>query len=321
MYKRHLAVLFATLTVIVTVAYARPLEIDAGLHPPFSFVAFGDTRFTDPANTKDTNPEVRQEIVRAIADAHPDFISFGGDITLNGYNPDDWKVYDRETAIWRERKLVVYPVLGNHELHVDPRRGLENYFARFPMLQKNRFYSVHSANTLLVILDSELDETTGAQGEFLRDQFSHVPADADFIFVALHHPPVTSAADKKIGRVGSAALPAEQRLAAYLEEEQKTLRPRIVVFSSHVHNYERHERAGVTYFVTGGGGANARIITRASDDPFQSKEINYHYILVEVQRGKLKATMRRVEMKDGVAHWTEPDSVTILSQPASAPAK
>jgi hypothetical protein len=32
---------------------------------------------------------------------------------------------------------------------------------------------------------------------------------------------------------------------------------------------------------------------------------------VEVQPGKLKATMRRVEMKDGMAKWTEPDSVTI----------
>jgi hypothetical protein len=79
-----------------------------------------------------------------------------------------------------------------------------------------------------------------------------------------------------------------------------------------VHNYERHEHGGVTYFVTGGGGAHAYPITRAADDPFQSREVNYHYILVDVRPGKLKATMNRLEMIDGVAKWTQPDSVTVL---------
>ena len=40
-----------------------------------------------------------------------------------------------------------------------------------------------------------------------------------------------------------------------LEERQAHARARIVVFSGHVHNYERHEHGGVTYFVSGGGGA------------------------------------------------------------------
>src|SRR5260370_39358124 len=54
-------------------------------------------------------------------------------------------------------------------------------------------------------------------------------------------------------------------------------------------------------------------ITRAADDPFQSQEINYHYILVEVRGRRLKATMNRLEMKDGIANWPQPDSVTISS--------
>jgi hypothetical protein len=40
-----------------------------------------------------------------------------------------------------------------------------------------------------------------------------------------------------------------------------------------VHNYERHEHGGVTYFVTGGAGAHAYPIERARDDPFQSTEM------------------------------------------------
>jgi hypothetical protein len=309
--KKFLVILFAALTTITTAAQGRPVEIDVAVQAPFRFVAYGDTRFTDPANAKDTNPEVRRELVRAIAAAHPAFISFGGDIPLNGFSVDDWKVYDRETAIWRELKIAVFPALGNHELRGDEKVGLENYFARFPALQENRFYSVRAANSLLLTLDSALDETTGAQGEWLQDQLRHLPAGVDFVFIALHHPPVTSAGDKTNGRGGSGARPAEQKLAAYLEEQQQQIQARIVVFASHVHNYERHTHGGVTYFVTGGGGAHAYPISRASDDPFQSQEINYHHLLVEVRRGNLKATMRRVEMKDGVARWTEPDAVTI----------
>ncbi|HBB98038.1 MAG TPA: hypothetical protein DC054_21860 [Blastocatellia bacterium] len=310
-----LAVLLAVLPSIAATAQSPPLQISFPVRAPFRFVAYGDTRFTDPANTTDTNPEVRQELVRAIAGLRPAFISFGGDIPFNGFSIDDWKVYDRETAIWRQRKITVFPALGNHELKGDMSVALINYFARFPVLQENRFYSVRAANTLLLALDSSLDETTGAQGEWLSAQFKNIPPDVDFVFLSLHHPPVTSAGDKTNGRGGSSARPAEQQLAAFLEQQQKTMRARIVVFASHVHNYERHERGGVTYFVTGGGGAHAYPISRAADDSFQSQEINYHYILVEVQRGKLRATMNRLEMKDGVSKWTQPDSIVISCPP------
>ncbi len=315
MYKRPLqnilVVLFVALTAIAARAQSRPLEIDAGLHPSFSFVAYGDTRFTDPADTAAANPEVRRELVRAIADVHPDFITFGGDIAYDGNNANDWKVYEQETAVWRERRIPVYPALGNHDLHGDVNVALGNYFARFPMLQQNRFYSVHAANTLMLTLDSALDELTGPQGEWLQYQLAHLPASIDFVFIVLHHPPYTSSSDAKTYGGGHSARSPEQKLAVYLEEQQKKLRARIVVFSGHVHNYERHEHGGVTYFVCGGGGAHAYPITRAADDLFQSKEANYHYLLVEVQPGKLRATMNRLEMKDGVAKWTQPDSVTI----------
>ena len=306
------AILCAVLLAITTAGQTRRLEINAGVHTPFRFVAYGDTRFTDPSNTKDTNPQVRRELVRAIAAAHPAFISFGGDIPLNGFSVDDWQIYEQETAAWRQQKISVFPALGNHELRGDARVGLENYFARFPALQQNRFYSVRAANTLLLTLDSSLDETSGSQGAWLQDQLTHLPTEIDFVFIALHHPPVTSAGDKTNGRGGSSARPAEQKLAAYLEEQQRTTRARIIVFASHVHNYERHEHGGVTYFVTGGGGAHAYPISRAPDDPFQSQGINYHYLLIEVRRDRLTITMRRVEIKAGLAEWTEGDSITIF---------
>jgi acid phosphatase type 7 len=104
-----------------------------------------------------------------------------------------------------------------------------------------------------------------------------------------------------------------------LEDRQAHVRARFVVFSGHVHNYERHEHGGVTYFVSGGGAAHAYPIERAPDDPFQSKQVNYHYLLVEVDHQQLKVTMNRVELNDGKAAWTQPDSVKItLATPTSA---
>ncbi len=94
---------------------------------------------------------------------------------------------------------------------------------------------------------------------------------------------------------------------------------RFVVFSGHVHNYERHEHGGVTYFVSGGAGAHAYPIERAASDPFQSKEINYHYLLVDVDHHHLKVTMNRLDLSSGKPVWTQPDSVEITqSVPAAA---
>ena len=306
-----LLVAIACLSSAIAHAQTPPLELRLPLKTPLRFVAYGDTRFTDPANTKDTNPEVRQELVRAIAKAHPAFISFGGDIPLDGSSASDWQVYDRETVAWREARVPVFPALGNHELRGDENIALANYFGRFPSLQQHRFYSVRAANILLLSLDSALDETSGSQGEWLADQFNHLTKDVEFIFVSIHHPLVTSAGDKTNGRGGSSARPAEIKLAEYLEQQQKKIRPRIIVLASHVHNYERHQRGGIVYFVTGGGGAHAYPISRAADDPFPSNDINYHYLLFEVHRGEVKVTMNRLEIKDGVSIWTQPDSVSI----------
>jgi Icc-related predicted phosphoesterase len=302
----------------MTVPAVQPVELQLKLSTPFRFVACGDARFHDPKDTKAANPLVRQTLVEAIAQTGAAFISFGGDIVYNGYDAEDWKVWDRETAVWRAGKIPVYPALGNHDLHGDAKVALANYFQRFPDLENSRYYSVRAANTLMLVLDSSLDESSGAQGQWLSQNLDHIPGDVDFVFIVLHHPPYTSSSDAKTWGGGHSARSHEQKLAVTLEARQQNLRPRIVVFSGHVHNYERHEHGGVTYFVSGGAGAHAYPIERAADDPFQSKEVNYHYLLVEVDRGNLKITMHRLDLTSGRAIWTEPDSVAISATATNA---
>jgi 3',5'-cyclic AMP phosphodiesterase CpdA len=288
-----------------------PADLEIGVKTPYRFVAYGDTRFHDPKDTDAANPAVRVALVEAIAERDPAFICFTGDIVYNGYDADDWKVWDSETNVWRDKKIPIYPALGNHDLHGKEEAGLGNYFQRFPDLNHSRYYSVRAANALLLVLDSSQEEVSGPQGLWLAGKLDHVPADVKFVFVMDHHPPYTSSSDEKKYGGGHSARPPERALAKMLEERQAHTHFRIVVFSGHVHNYERHEHGDVTYFVTGGGAAHAYPIERAPDDPFQSKEVNYHYLLVEVDRRELKVTMNRVDLSSGKAVWTQPDSVKI----------
>jgi Icc-related predicted phosphoesterase len=299
---------------------SEPVELQLQVSTPFHFATYGDARFHDPKDAEPANPVVRQTLVQAIAQTSPAFVSFGGDIVYNGYDSNDWKVWDSETAVWRDKKIPVYPALGNHDLHGDEKVALANYFQRFPDLKNSRYYSVRAANTLMLVLDSSLDETSGLQGQWLAEKLDRLPGDVDFVFLVLHHPPYTSSSDAKMFGGGHSARSPEGELAKMLEARQHNLRARIVVFSGHVHNYERHEHGGVTYFVTGGAGAHAYPIERAKDDPFQSKEVNYHYLQVDVDRGSLKIAMHRLDMTSGIAVWTQPDSVTILAPAVKAAA-
>jgi 3',5'-cyclic AMP phosphodiesterase CpdA len=302
---------------------ASTTDLQLSVSVPFRFVAYGDSRFHDPTDTDAANPPVRIALVRAVAAANPAFICFTGDLVFNGDDANDWKVWDSETSVWREKNIPVYPTLGNHDVRKNEKIALSNYFQRFPDLKNSRYYSVRAANVLLLVLDSSLDELSGPQGEWLAEKLDNIPADVDFVFLMLHHPPYTSSSDGLMIGSGHSARSQERHLAKMLEARQEKAqqakaRVRFIVFSGHVHNYERHEHGGVTYFVSGGGGAHAYPIARAPDDPFQSKEINYHYLLVEVDHGQLKITMNRLELTNGKEVWTQPDSVKITIPEAAA---
>jgi acid phosphatase type 7 len=196
---------------------------------------------------------------------------------------------------------------------------LGNYFARFPELLGSRYYSVSMDHSLMLVLDSALEELSGPQGDWLHAQLEHLPANLNFVFFVFHHPPYTSSSDenKALGG-GHSARTKEQAVGEYLEERQKNTQARFIVFNGHVHNYERHEHGGVTYFVTGGGGAHPYPIPHREHDLYTDSGINYHYLLVRIDGAKANIVMNKLEIKDGKQIWTKPDSVTI-SAPSALP--
>ena len=72
---------------------------------PLRIVVYGDMRFTDPSNTSDTHPGVRKWLAQKIGEEKPDLLLLTGDMPFHGSNPDDWKVYFQETALWTQERL------------------------------------------------------------------------------------------------------------------------------------------------------------------------------------------------------------------------
>ena len=136
----------------------------------------------------------------------------------------------------------------------------------------------------------------GHRGSGSIRQLDALPADVDFVCIVLHHPTFYRFVPTICLSGGHSARNPEQVLPGCWRIVSLTLMRVLWSFAGHVHNYERHEHGGVIYFVTGGGGAHPYLIPRKPGDPLFGKPVNYHYLLVEVDHGKMKITMNRVEM-------------------------
>jgi acid phosphatase type 7 len=279
-----------------------------------SIVVYGDMRFTDPGNTEAANPGARRALVARIAKEKPDALLLTGDIPYRGANAEDYHEYAEETAAWRAEKLHVYPVLGNHELSgkgsADPVR---NWWAAFPELDGRRWYSTAIGSRVFFVgLDSNSALTAGSpQRNWLEDQIAHLPGSVEFVFVALHHPPVADI--QTIFEVDHNPRPNEIALRDYLSSMAPRSHAKFIVAAGHIHNYERFELDGVTYLVSGGGGAHPYPVQRTPPDRYQGTDFPiFHYIVFRLQGQTLKATTWKLKFPIGTRpEWQAEDTFAI----------
>ena len=303
------------LTFALSAFSQQPPALNINATIPFKFVAYGDMRFADPGD-HNAGDEVRREaLIRKIAEENPAFVVISGDLVVSG-EERNWRFWDRATQVWREQKIPILPTFGNHDVR-GGQQALDNYFQRFPDLRGSRWYSARAGNVLIINLDSTGDGVGGQQMTWLKQQLDSIPNDVDFVLFNFHHPPYTKSHDMPNG--GHSARSQEQELARMFESRQQNTRARFIVFSGHVHNYERYERAGVHYIVSGGGGAHPYMINRSADDHYRDDGPTYHYCLLELDKGKLKFSMYKLEMDGSKAKFTKRDSFE-LSTPETAAA-
>ena len=280
---------------------------------PLTFIAYGDTRFTQRDGV--ANPVARRALIGKLASEKPVAIFIGGDLVYDGSNSEDYATYRAETAIWSQAKIPIYPALGNHEFRgcdEDASPCLVNWWkAAAPSgVRPFRWYSVAVGSKILVLLlDSDSSLKSGSeQRTWFEQQITNPGSQVEFVLVVLHYPPVR---DPIFPRAKD-----EAQIEHYLSKHAHSLQARVVVVGSHVHNYERFLRHDVTYLVSGGGGAKPVPVFRLFGELSRLHTAeNFHYIRFRLEGGILQGSMVRFEpARNAEADWTEPDRFEIKAK-------
>ena len=268
---------------------------DEQLPSPLTVITYGDQRFTDPANVRQTDPRMRKWLVNQIASEHPAALLMNGDVPLAGDVANDYSVYQAETKPWRDLHLRVFPSLGNHEWHGDPQQALENWWNAFPEFRNRRWYSAQVGSRVYILaLDSGASLAPDSdQARWIEKQVAGLPASIDFVLITLHHPPVADI--QKHIEVDHNPRPNEIALRDYLSKASRTTHATFLVSAGHIHNYERSVVDGVTYLVSGGGGAPPYFVERTAEDLYKSILFpNYHYVKFTIEKDRMRGEMFRV---------------------------
>jgi hypothetical protein len=228
----------------------------------FTFLVYGDNR--------DRDYEHHQVIVQ-MASEHADFVLQTGDMVGDAKEDALWRrFFDIELPLLASTPM--YPSLGNHELLHDPEL---THYRRF--FGERRYYSFRYGNSLFVSLDGN-DSRDRAQAAWLVRELDGAAADPTLrhLFVFFHQPPFS------VGDFCGVA--AEQGLWVP-ELERRGVR---AVFTGHDHSYQRLERNGVRYFVSGGGGAPLHHEAAAHCPDYDRHasrvfKAAYHYLRVRVR--------------------------------------
>lgn len=283
---------------------------------PIRFVVYGDSRFTAPSVTDGTNPRIRMWLADKIALEHPSFLLLTGDTPFTGAKVADWQAFQDETASWRADHIVVLPTTGNHEIKGGYQQGIRNYLRNFPEIRGYRHYSALIGNVEVLALDCTAGgEASRAQAEWFAAQLSHVPSQVQFLLILYHIPWMADQQSQIFANLPSKdALVLRNILDAHLHE----IRARVLVFNGHIHNYERFERRGVEYVVTGGGGAEPYpLLFRGDGDLYRDPGFPvYHYLTLDVTNGNLHAVMWKVVDPDAPTLSVEVKDEFSLTVPA-----
>jgi hypothetical protein len=257
---------------------------------PLRFVVYGDVR---------SGHDTHAKILAAAEQEAPDLVITTGDMVLRGSDEADWQRYFLLCARLMAR-TPVYPAIGNHDLGAagDGERRVGDLF-ELPPAPPGRpgaelWYAFDVANVHFVMLDSNHYDDD-AQLKWLEQDLADANArGVRAIFAVAHHGPYSR------GLHGGSSI-AAQKYAPLLVKAGVG-----AFFSGHDHFYQRGEKNGLRYVVTGGGGSGlyqARCGVAGkpackTNDGMKALFSEHHYVVVEVRRDDVRMCPRR---PDGTA--------------------
>jgi 3',5'-cyclic AMP phosphodiesterase CpdA len=231
-------------------------------------------------------------VVERIRGEVADFVLDTGDIVSEGQLERDWQTFfDIERGLLRD--CVLFPSLGNHDRQGRGRTA-DNFRKYFSVPENSpdpeRYYAFTYGSARFLVLDSNTYSfALTDQTEWIEQQLQAARLDPQVrhIFVSMHHPPYSVSLHGGQAELREAWTPL-------FEKYQVT-----AVFSGHDHVYERAEKNGVHYFVSGGGGAalyprKARA-ARIDTETVQYFERVNHYLSVHVYGDLVEVTAIRAD--------------------------
>lgn len=242
----------------------------------FRFAAYGDTR---------DNHDIHREIVKAVLSFQPALVLQTGDLVHHGDAADEWRIFDQITGEMR-RRIPYYPARGNHDVGAS---GFYEQRVTSPVTSGNQlFYSFEKENLHFVAIDTQQPlGPASEEGRWLEADLAQARAAGRFIVPFFH---------KAIFSIGPHAV----------ESDVMALRPVLhalfrkhgvrLAFEGHDHIYYRTVRDGITYVVTGGGGAplyDGRHLVGVPGDVFE--KVN-HFCVADVYPDRVAVTVWRRDL-------------------------
>ncbi|MCX8021232.1 MAG: metallophosphoesterase [Syntrophorhabdaceae bacterium] len=219
-----------------------------------SFAIIGDTRIGPLGN-------VYVQFIDRVKKMGIDTIFITGDVIDRPGKEEEWRKFLELTG-----GLTFHIAPGNHD--INNQRSLKVYNT---IIGKDPYYSFASDDTLFIILCTDLPEEIG---RITGKQLSWLKAELEknyrFKMVFLHKPLFTTVYGRGYG------LDAQREERDFLHN--LFLKNGVdAVFAGHEHLYNRTEKDGILYVITGGGGA--RLLTSSEEDGGF-----YHYIVAKKDR-------------------------------------
>lgn len=255
-----------------------------------SIILLGDTQRTSGIEFwKEKNTGISKIIFQKIASEYPDFIIHLGDMVFDAASPDSWKQFDYDADNVNNKKILMYPVLGNHEYYGNNKIAKENIISRFPFLEEKTWYSKRINDVGVILLNSNFGELSEEQNleqlNWYRNELEKFQNDTtiNYILAACHHPPFTNS---KV--VGDDKNVLEKFVIPFISVPKAQL-----FFSGHCHSYEHFIKHGRHFIVSGGGGGpRQELKTSASgtrhDDSFKGTSLrDFHYCKLSLLYDKI----------------------------------
>jgi predicted phosphodiesterase len=263
---------------IPTTGVSSPSQHHTCPHPPSTVTALavGDSRTP-------YDPDAKAAWINHVLTRRPTFFIHLGDMVAHAH-PELWQQFDAEEGRILKTAIPFLPVIGNHEwslLRTAPRETQPVSFIkeRFPWLRDAPWYQYDCGPITFIALDSEFSLSPDSdQWRWLRKTLDQPRT--GFRIVGVHRPPITAKPHYEWRDRDALMALVTHRVD--------------IVLSSHVHNYERFERDGVQYIVSGGGGAPPYPLVRRPDDRYTGPSLpNFHLLRLHATSEQLAGAMLR----------------------------